>query len=361
MCLRPSWTTMGNTIADQPPTTTGTRLAQVDVGVQDLQQITVATLQIGRITSPSATVLFGTDQLTVQVREIPEDARVWTALEWVVRARPLYITADELIAALIMRPMSKAEHEVRRQSMRDEVLSFGVRTLVIWARAYQLEEYFVDELHRPQSLLNADQFSLESADLRHDLQMSRRNFDARETHRATCQVGRISSHREALRSLSNEISKLVAIEDAPVSDSFGIRDALTCKSDSFEPDGCLAPAYYGAEAYSHDQVLRVGRMFVPKQAFLVVPPPPAADNLAQVGPGLPDVPPISPPPLCWHRHRRQGRRGVLGGSIGIYDPIPSSGQAGGVELVARRPQRTHHAMGRCVRGGWGPGPRRSCG
>lgn len=89
-----------------------------------------------------------------------------------IRARPLYITADDFIAALIMRPMSKAVHEVRCHSMRDEVLSFDVRTLVMWARAYQLEEYFVDELHRPQSLLNADQFSPEPADLRYDLQIA---------------------------------------------------------------------------------------------------------------------------------------------------------------------------------------------
>lgn len=54
-----------------------------------------------------------------------------------------------------------------------------------------------------------------------------------------------------------------------MSESFGIHGALTCKSDSFEPDGCLAPAYYDAEAYSQDQALRVGRMLVPKQAFPV--------------------------------------------------------------------------------------------
>lgn len=87
--------------------------------------------------------------------------------------------------------------------------------------------------------------------------------------RARPPVVDLASRHEALRTLFDEISKMVAIKDAPESELLGISDILTCNSDYFEPDGCLAPAYRDAEAQPRDQVLEIKRMCVPKAAFPV--------------------------------------------------------------------------------------------
>lgn len=184
---------MEDRAADQPSDVGSPVSAQADAAVQDLGQVTVVVPQLGRVLSPSTTVLFGGERLVLQLRDTPLDPTTWTALEWVIRARPSYITADEFITPMVMRPRSKAEHEARRRAMPDEVLSFDVRTLVVWVRAYSLEEHFVDVLHRPQRLLNDGGFSPEPADLRLDLQMARRSFAAREAHRVNHQVGDLAS------------------------------------------------------------------------------------------------------------------------------------------------------------------------
>lgn len=258
-------TQTGAATADQPQMSMEEGQAQMDGMVQDRRQITIAYFQIGRTVSASATILLGTDGLTVQMRDAPSDANVWTALEWVMKARP-YITADEFIVARIMRPKTKDGSEVRRHSTREEVLLLDVRTLIVRARAYQLE-YFVDDLNRPQSLLSADQFSPEPRDLQFDLQIHRKCFAVREARRVNYQVGRIASQNDKPR--LDEITKSVAIKDASGYERIGVRDALTCRSDAFEPDRCLAPAGHDADAMSQDQVLYVGRMCVLKASFPV--------------------------------------------------------------------------------------------
>lgn len=56
------------------------RQAQMEAMVQDWRQVTIASLQIGRTVSASATILFGTGRLTLQIRDAPPDANAWAAV-----------------------------------------------------------------------------------------------------------------------------------------------------------------------------------------------------------------------------------------------------------------------------------------
>lgn len=123
-------------------------------GVEDTARLreenTFVPIQVGRTLASSATMLVNDVGATVQVRDLPGDPHAWTALEWVMKARPDHITADEFIVSMAMRPKPVVDNEARRHSAQHEVLAFDVRTLVIWMRAPSLERHVVDVLERPQ-------------------------------------------------------------------------------------------------------------------------------------------------------------------------------------------------------------------
>lgn len=76
--------------ADQSSTLGVTDVPQESDLVQDLRQITVVKPSFGRVgvEDTSATVLFGDEGIRLQLRNIPTDPSLWTALEWVIKAGP---------------------------------------------------------------------------------------------------------------------------------------------------------------------------------------------------------------------------------------------------------------------------------